>query len=184
MKIILTQNMGKLGSHGDEVEVKAGYARNYLVPKGFAVMIHHGKSKMLTHQKKLIETKRQEEIQANKDLAAKLSELNLVITAKAAANGKLFGSITSKMIIDKIIKEGISVDKKSFILNSTIKQVGNHTLPVQLHSQVVANLSVKVVSSEPQIEASSEEKPQTEDQSADQVSTTNTEDQDSPIVSE
>lgn len=149
MKVILTSNMGRLGSHGDEIAVKPGFARNYLIPQGLAVQVLRGNDKLNEHRRKLYESKRKAEIEANKALAERLKGIELSVTASASKSGRLFGSITPKMLLDEIKKKGIEIDKKNFNPTASIRQLGVHTLTVKLHSQVTVNIKVTVNSDAP-----------------------------------
>lgn len=145
MKIILTKDVEKLGSLGDEVEVKPGYARNYLLPHGLAVAVNRDNIKKIRHQKELLTNKRADAIQQAKDLAEKLEALELAFPVKAGEKGKLFGSVTQKHIYDAITESGLELDRKALNLPNPIKSLGSHNIPIRLHSEVAAELIIKVV---------------------------------------
>lgn len=169
MKIILKQDVDKLGSLGDELEVKRGYARNYLIPQGFAVPVTRGNVKQIENQRKSLALKRADAIEKAKDLAAKLDSAELVFNMKSADGGKLFGSVTLKSILDELAEKGIELDRKMISLSSPIKTLGEHSIFVKLHSEVTSNLLVKVVpekvveEDEAKSEESSEEAPVSEE---------------------
>ncbi len=144
MKIILKQDIYKLGSLGDEVNVKAGYARNFLIPQGAAVPVTKANQKLIAHQRSLLAQKRQTAIDEAKALGAKLQDANLVFKVKAGESGKLFGSVTTKQIIEALHEKGIDLSKKVVQLALPIKQVGTFSLMAKLHTEVACEFSVKV----------------------------------------
>ena len=148
MKVILTQDVAKLGSLGDEVEVKRGYARNYLIPQGCAVLLTRDNKKQVEHQRKIIAKKRADAIAACKEQAAQLENTEIVFTMKSGESGKLFGSVTQKHVHDVLTAQGIELDRKKLHLAAPIKTLGSHIMLVKLHTEVSANLEIKVVAEE------------------------------------
>ncbi|MDT8448301.1 MAG: 50S ribosomal protein L9 [bacterium] len=148
MNVILTQDVYNLGSLGDEVIVKAGYARNYLIPQGFAVPVTRQNIKQIEHQRALLNKKREEAINSAKALKAKLEALDMVFKVKAGESGKLFGSVTQKNITEAIAEKGIELDKRLVTLLAPIKTLGNYDLVVKLHSEVNASMTIKVAADE------------------------------------
>lgn len=147
-KVILTENLDNLGSLGDEVEVKAGYARNYLFPQKKALPISSVNAKQMRHYKTILAKKVEEAIQANRSLAEKLEAAEVVFAMKAGESGKLFGSVTSKHIVDALQEQGIELDRKFLSLAHAIKTLGSHVVPVKLHSAVSCEIKVKVTAIE------------------------------------
>jgi len=148
MNVILTQDVYRLGSLGDEVSVKSGYARNYLVPQGMAVAVTRQNIKLIEHQRALLAKKRQEAMDLAKDTAAKLAALDLTFKVKAGESGKLFGSVTQKMVADAIVEAGFDIDRRLIQLPMQIKNLGTVTVPVRLHTDVSTELTLKVVADE------------------------------------
>jgi|APSaa5957512622_1039677.scaffolds.fasta_scaffold39972_2 large subunit ribosomal protein L9 len=146
MKVILKEDVLKLGSLGDEVDVKGGYARNYLIPQGKALPVNRANIKQINHQRSLLAQKRADAIDASKLMAQKLEEADLTFTMKSGESGKLFGSVTQKHIFDELAENGVELDRKKLHISSPIKTLGNHLVPIKLHSEVTANLRIKVVS--------------------------------------
>lgn len=144
MKIILKKDVEKLGSLGDEVDVKPGYARNYLIPQGFAVQITSANKKQIEHQRALLAKARQEAIDNSKSLADKLETAEVVFQVKAGESGKLFGSVTAKQVLDALEEQGINLDKKALVISGGLKTLGSHTIPVKLHTEVQANVTIKL----------------------------------------
>ena len=144
MKIILKQDVYKLGSLGDEVIVKNGYARNFLIPQGAAVPVTKANQKLIAHQRALLAQKRQAAIDEANALSKKLQSSDLVFKVKAGESGKLFGSVTTKQIIEALHEKGIDLSKKVVQLTLPIKQVGTFAVVAKLHSEVTCDFSVKV----------------------------------------
>ena len=144
MKVILKQDVYKLGSLGDEVVVKAGYARNFLIPQGAAVPVTKANQKLIEHQRALLAQKRKAAIDEATALAGKLENSKLVFKVKAGESGKLFGSVTTKQVIEALHEKGIDLSKKVVQLTAPIKQVGTFSLVAKLHSEVVCEFSIKV----------------------------------------
>nr|AOE07631.1 LSU ribosomal protein L9p [uncultured bacterium]CBL87498.1 Ribosomal protein L9 [uncultured Flavobacteriia bacterium] len=146
MKVILKENIEKLGFKDEIVDVKNGFARNFLIPKNKAVIATENAIKVLNENLRQQESKLKEEIEnANKTLE-ELSKLNIVIKSKLQEDGKkLFGSISSKQLVDEIGKHGIEIDRKFVKLNS-VKEIGSYTAEIRLHRKVNCSLEFKVVS--------------------------------------
>lgn len=145
MKIILLENVERVGKTGDVVSVKEGYARNYLIPKNKARVATPGNMKMLeilNKKKALEENKRLEELKA---LADKISNLSLTISAQAGEEEKLFGSVSNEMISEALAEEGIKIDKKDIVLDEPIKKLGVYQVTVKVHPEVKATLRIWVV---------------------------------------
>ncbi|MDH4224799.1 MAG: 50S ribosomal protein L9 [Deltaproteobacteria bacterium] len=145
MNVILTQNVPHLGSLGDQVRVKDGYARNFLLPRGMALSADSRNAANLAHRRRLLEAHRNEAVAAAQSVADKLKDITVEVTAKAGPSGRLFGSITSKNIHDALEAQGIKVDRRDIVLSAQIKKVGGHTVTVRLHSTVKVDLAIKVI---------------------------------------
>lgn len=145
MKVILLENIDRLGKAGDIVNVKEGFARNYLLPKDKAKQATAGNMKLLDALKK----KRQEEenkvLEAAKSLADKLSNFSLTISALAGEEDKLFGSVSSEMIQNALAEENIKIDKKDILLDEHIGKLGVYQVTVRLHPEVKSALKVWIV---------------------------------------
>ena len=146
MKIILTNEVSGLGTAGDIVEVKDGYARNYLVPRGFAIRWTKGGQKdvdAIRRARKIHEIQTLE--QAN-EVKAKLEALAVKLAVRAGDSGRLFGSVTPSDVVDAIkAVDGPLVDKRRVEIGSPIKTTGAHQVTVKLHPEVAAAISVNVV---------------------------------------
>ncbi len=145
MIVILTKDVKGTGKAGEVVKVSDGYARNMLIPKGFAKEATEGNVRSLEKQKALAEEKRAEQKAEAQKQAEKLEKITLEVRSKGGENGKLFGSITSKDIAEALAEqENIKIDKKKIDMPGPIKQAGNSTVTVKLFQDVSAKLKVKV----------------------------------------
>ncbi len=145
MKVILTQDIKGQGKKGQLVEVSDGYARNFLMPRGLAqeatkenLNVMHGKQEAEAYKKQMA-------LDDAKELAKKLGELTVEIKAKSGENGKLFGSVTSKEIVEELLgAHHIKIDKKKLVLPDGIKTLGTTEVEIKLHPGVSAKLKVSV----------------------------------------
>jgi large subunit ribosomal protein L9 len=146
MIVILNRDVKGTGKAGDVVKVSDGYARNMLLPRGYAVEATEGNIRSLEKQKAIAEEKRAEEKAAAKELAEKIGGLSVKIATKAGEGGKIFGSITSKDIADALkAQHNITVDKKKILLDGPIKQTGDLTVEIKLYTEITAKLAVNIV---------------------------------------
>ncbi|MFZ3208472.1 MAG: 50S ribosomal protein L9 [Geobacteraceae bacterium] len=148
MNIILKENIDTLGKIGDIVKVAPGYARNYLIPKGFAAEATLKNAKALEHTKRQLEYKRNKVLEQARHLAIQIEGTTLSLTHKAGEEGKLFGSVTNMELAEQLKLHGIEIDRKRIILTEPIKQVGEFTATVKLHPEVNAKLKVTVTKAE------------------------------------
>ncbi len=144
MKVVLKQDVKGLGKKGELVNTSDGYARNFLFPKGLAVEANAQSLTELKNREQSAKYKIETEIAAAKKSAAELSGKTIVITAKAGANGKLFGSVTSKEIAEKVKSQfGIDTDKRKIVVED-IKQFGTYEFEIKLYQGISAKLFVRV----------------------------------------
>ena len=144
MKVILKENIDTLGNIGDIVKVAPGYARNYLVPKGFAIEATEKNAKALEHDKRQLAYKKNKALESARGLAAKLEGLAIELVHQAGEEGKLFGSVTNMEIAAFLTEKGFDIDRKKIVLAESIKQVGEVSVPVKIHPEVVATLKVTI----------------------------------------
>jgi len=145
MQVILMESVEDLGEMGDTVNVARGYARNYLVPKGLAVLATDGHRKLVEQHMKL-SAKRDDLRKAGaEELAAKLGELSCTITVQADEEDKLFGSVTARDIAEKLESDHTKFEHQQVVLEDAIKQLGVYSVPVKLHSEVEVMAKVWVV---------------------------------------
>jgi large subunit ribosomal protein L9 len=145
VKVILIENIDRLGNIGDIVDVKDGYARNYLLPNNKAKTATPANMKILDALKKKRAAEDAKILAEAKMRAAKLEELSITIAAQAGEEEKLFGSVTADMIAQALGAEGVTIDKKDIILNEAIKKLGVYQVAVKVHPDVKANLRVWIV---------------------------------------
>ncbi len=144
MQLILREDVQHLGEVGDVVTVKAGYARNFLLPRGFAVQANDRQLKRVEHEKGVIDAKLRRLKASAQGEAKKIDGVTLVIEKAAGENGKLFGSVTS-MEIEALLKgRGIVVNRRTIMLEGHIKELGEYKVGVKLHRDVVATINVHV----------------------------------------
>ena len=147
MKLILTAEVDHVGIPGDIVEVKDGYGRNYLLPRGFAISWTRGAEKQIEGIKRARDAREIRSVDHAKEVRAQLEALSVKLPANAGASGKLFGAVTQADVALAIKKAGgPAVDKRSVEIAKPIKAVGEHTVGIKLTSGVVAHINVDVVS--------------------------------------
>jgi large subunit ribosomal protein L9 len=146
MKLILTQEVSGLGGPGDIVEVKDGYARNYLVPRGLAMTWSRGGEKQVAQIRKGREVREIRDRGQAQEVASQLSALHVVLPSRAGQGGRLFGSVTAADVVEAVkTAGGPSLDKRRVELPTAhIKTVGTHRVSVRLHPEVVASIDVDV----------------------------------------
>jgi len=149
MDIILLQKVTNLGNIGDRVKVKSGYGRNFLLPKGKATMATADNIAKFEARRAELEKSAQQELVAAQTRATKLEGFKLTLSAKAGSEGKLFGSIGNTDIIEALTKAGHPVTRAEVRLSAgPLRHVGEHTVQLQLHADVVVNLPVTITAEE------------------------------------
>lgn len=146
MEIILLQDVQKLGQKDDLVQVKAGYGRNYLIPKGFAIAATSSAKKM--HAENLRQRAHKEEkIKAEaQELAAKMADIKIIVGAKTSTSGKIFGSVNTIQIAEALNEKGFAVDRKSISLpEDQIKEIGNYKAVIKLHRDVKVEIDFEII---------------------------------------
>lgn len=146
MKVILKQDIKGVGKKDQIINASDGYARNYLFPKKLAVEANNENMSLLKAKQNSNEFKKSQEKQEAQKICDKLEKINLKITVKAGANGKIFGGVSSKEIADNLEKQyKIKVDKKKIDLKETIKNLGTFNVSIRLFEGVTGNVKVNVV---------------------------------------
>lgn len=145
VQVILSEDVHALGDAGDIVSVKPGYARNYLIPQGKAMIATAERVNEVEHQKRVINEKLAKEFSDLKAVKEKLHGMKLETVAQAGEEGKLFGSVTAANLSELIAGQGLEIDKRKIQLAEPIKTVGEHTVNVRLRSDVMADLKVTVL---------------------------------------
>ena len=149
MKLILTQEVGGLGAPGDIVEVKDGYGRNFLIPRGFAIRWTKGGERTVESIKAARATREVRDLDQAQDIKARLEGTTVNLPVRAGAGGRLFGAVTVGDIAGAIAStvEGAGVDKRKIIVGNPIKSLGSHQVTVKVHDDVDATVNLNVVSS-------------------------------------
>jgi len=148
MRIILRQDIQDLGMEGDIVEVARGYARNFLIPKGFALEATPQNLKAFEAQKKKVEVRRLKAKEEAEALGRRLEEITLRFRQKAGGEGRLYGSVTSMDIAEQLAEKGIVVDRRKVVLDKPIKSTGEFEVAIKIHPEVSAKVAVYVEAEE------------------------------------
>lgn len=145
MEVILREDVPHLGTIGDVVKVRPGYARNYLLPRGLATVADKRNVRALEHERRIVDEKRRRAVTAAEQTAKQIGAARIVISARAGEEGKLFGSVTNIDIERALTEQGFSVERRRIRLDEPIKTLGEHKVGVTLSAGVAAELTVSVV---------------------------------------
>jgi large subunit ribosomal protein L9 len=148
MKVILQENVEKLGTRGEVVDVSDGYARNYILPRKLGIVASEGNLKRLEQIRGSLSRKEASEKALAESLAAQIAAATISFTRKAGESDQLFGSVTSADIADALAVQGFTVDKRKIQLDDSIKLIGEYSVPVKLHYDVTATIKVVVTRAE------------------------------------
>ena len=148
MKVILREDIPKLGRMGDTVQVARGYGRNYLIPKGKAIAATSRNMKALEHERMLIQRQADLVRQDAEGLAAKIGGLTLSLARKVIDEDKLYGSVSVSDISQALEEAGVEIERKLIRLDEPIKSLGEFQVPVKVHAEVTAELTVQVIKEE------------------------------------
>ena len=148
-ELILLKPVDGLGGEGDQVKVRAGYARNFLLPRGHAVPLNKGNRKQVEALKKRRGEREATELSGAQELGRKLEKTGLAFAVKTGEGGKMFGAITASDIHEKLVAAGFDLDKKKIHLFTPVKTLGKHTVNVKLHPDVSVEVPFDVVSENP-----------------------------------
>jgi large subunit ribosomal protein L9 len=147
MKLILTQEVGGLGAPGDIVEVKDGYGRNFLIPRGFGIRWTKGGERTVDSIKAARSSREVRDLDHAKEIKAKLEASTVQLPVRAGEGGRLFGAVTVSDIAGAITEAGAPVDKRKIIVGNPIKSLGTHQVTVKVHDEVDAHVNLNVVAS-------------------------------------
>jgi large subunit ribosomal protein L9 len=156
-EVLLIKPVEGLGGEGDQVKVRAGYARNFLLPRKVAVPVTTANRKQVEALKKRRAEREVQELNGAQELARKLEKASLAFAVTTGEGGKMFGSVTAADIHDKLAAAGFEIDRRRILLHTPVKMLGKHTVKVKLHADVTVELPFDIVSENP-IEPSAEEK--------------------------
>lgn len=152
-QVLLLQPINGLGAEGDTVTVRAGYARNFLLPRKLALPITQANKKHVDSLLKAREAREQREFEQARDLGERIAKTSIAIAVKTGEGGKMFGAVTANDLISRLAEDGIELTKKQLLLSAPIKELGSHTAEIKLHSDVASELRFEVVSENPIEEA-------------------------------
>jgi large subunit ribosomal protein L9 len=148
LRVILLSDQRHLGKRGEVVDVKPGFGRNYLVPQGMALEASHANIKYFEQQRTKIDAQHAKERDAAAEIAAKLSGLRLEVPKRVGDTGTLYGSVTAGDVAELLEKKGFTIDRRRIDLEGGIKSLGDHPVRIELHPEVVAEVTVSVVAAE------------------------------------
>ena len=156
MKLLLKEDVDGLGFCGDEVEVKDGYGRNFLIPRGKALLATPNNLKAFNHQKLVVQSKVKKVIATVQAIADEIAKVTCTVKKKVGDTGKMFGSVTAQEISDLLKGQGVDIDRRKIQIAEPIKKAGEYKVPVKLHSEVTAQINL-VVEAEQEVVAPAEE---------------------------
>jgi large subunit ribosomal protein L9 len=145
MEVILREHVDNLGRRGEIVKVAAGYARNYLLPRKLALPVTEGNKRHVERERKIMEMREAEEKGQAEAMAARLALIEISIARRVGETDQLYGSVTAADIAEYLKTKGFEIDRRKLILPEPIKTLGDHNVPLKLHREVTAPLTVKVV---------------------------------------
>lgn len=150
MELILLQDMRNLGHRGEVVRVKPGYARNYLIPQGIALMATKGNRAFFDQQRKKIDARHAQERDAALAIAEQLNGMTVEVAKRVGERDTLYGSVTTSDIAELLASKGVTVDRRRIDLGGpvAIKSLGEHTVSIDLHPEVTSEVTVSVVSAD------------------------------------
>jgi len=144
VKLILTDSVAGLGEAGDLVDVKVGFARNYLLPKQKAILATDSKVHELEHHKRVVTEKVAKEMKSLEAVRGRLQSTALEVTARVGDEGKLFGSVTAAQIVELLAEKGFEIERRRIALDEPIKEAGEHRVSIRLHRDVIAEVALTV----------------------------------------
>lgn len=144
MKVIMLQNIEKVGNQGDVVNVKRGFARNYLTPRGLAIYATPTNMKKLGTIKGKMEEQEQKMLAELKNLAEKIAAIKLVFARKVDEHGSMFGSVSENDIVHAMHEKGITLHKSTLVMDKHFKELGEIAIPVRLHKEVTCTLNIAI----------------------------------------
>ena len=170
MKLLLKEDVDGLGFCGDEVEVKGGYGRNFLIPKGKALLATPDNLKAFNHQKRIVQSNVEKIIGIAQGVAEEIKKTPIQVKKKIGEGGKMFGSVTTQEISDLLKANGVDLDRRKIQIQEPIKKAGEYTIPVKLHPNVTAEIKLTVEGekveekTEGKLETEASEKPNNQEQ--------------------
>ncbi len=148
VKLILRESVPSLGEAGELVTVKPGFARNFLLPQGKAILATESRVQELEHKKRVVASQVAKERKEHESLRDRIQALTLTVQARAGEEGKLFGSVTSAQVAELLAGQGIEIDRRKIVLDEPIKEIGEHEVEIRLHRDLLARVKVVVAAEE------------------------------------
>jgi large subunit ribosomal protein L9 len=145
MEVILKEHVENLGRRGDIVKVAEGYARNYLLPRKLALAVTEANKKQIERERKIADVREQEEKTRAEAMASRLANMEISVARRVGENDTLYGSVTAADIAQALEKQGFEIDKRRIQIADPLKQLGEFTIPVKVHREVTAQVTLKVV---------------------------------------
>jgi large subunit ribosomal protein L9 len=146
MEIILTQDVENVGSYNDVIKVKPGYARNFLIPKGLALVANEGNKKMIAEKKKQYQAAAEKKMAELTALSESLNNCVITVGAKTGTSGKIFGAVTTLQIAEAIKKQkNVDIDRKKIVLSEEVKMLGTFSATISLHKEISCQINVEVI---------------------------------------
>jgi large subunit ribosomal protein L9 len=145
MEVILKEHVENLGRRGDIVKVAEGYARNYLLPRKLALAVNEGSKRQVERERKNAEARELEEKTQAEAYAKRLAEADLSVARKVGENNTMYGSVTSADVAHVLAAKGFEIDKRKIVMPDPFKSIGEFKVPVKIHRDVTAEITVKVV---------------------------------------
>ena len=146
MEVILLQDTRNLGKRGDVVDVKPGYARNFLLPQGVALEANKGNIAFFEQQREKIDAAHAKALEEAQDLAAKINEIRVTVSKRVGESGTLYGSVTTMDVVAALAERDVTVEKRQIDLGATsLKTLGEHTIKIDIHAEVDAEMVVEIV---------------------------------------
>ena len=148
MQVILAETIPNLGEQGQIVKVKPGYARNYLIPKGFAHAVHSADAANISHKQRMVMDQQRRRIKTEQDMAHHLNTTSVQIPVRVGEEDRIFGTVTSQHICEALAAKGFNVDRRKIVLDEPIRALGVYTVPVRFSGDTKTDLKVWVVKAE------------------------------------
>ena len=148
-EVLLIKPVEGLGAEGDQVKVRAGYARNFLLPRSIAVPLTASNRKQVEALKKRRGEREAQELSGAQALAGQLEKTRIAFAVKTGEGGKMYGAVTTNDIHEKLVQAGVQIDKRKILLHTPVKMLGQHTVKIKLHADVSVDLNFDVVSENP-----------------------------------
>lgn len=148
-ELLLLKPVEYLGNEGDTVKVKAGFARNFLLPRGMAIPMTRANRKQMEVLRLRADQRMADELTKAQALKARIEAISIAFAVKTGPGGKMFGSVTAQELIDRLSEQGVTLDRKQVNLATPVKTLGQHTVNIRLHSEVELEFAFEVVSENP-----------------------------------